>query len=36
MEATGRELLRELAAPPMLVFPDYDAVADNSRPFRLC
>ena len=35
MEKTIRALLAELAAPPILVFPDWDAVIDKSRPFRL-
>ena len=35
MEVTVRALLAELAAPPILVFPDWDAVIDTSRPFRL-
>ena len=35
MEATVRQILHDLATPPVLVFPDWDAVADNSRPFRL-
>ena len=35
MEDTVRALLAELAAPPILVFPDWDAVIDKSRPFRL-
>ena len=35
MEDTVRALLAELAAPPILVFPDWDAVIDASRPFRL-
>ena len=35
METAVRALLAELAAPPILVFPDWDAVIDNSRPFRL-
>ena len=35
MEAAVRALLAELAAPPILVFPDWDAVIDKSRPFRL-
>ena len=35
MEATVRALLRELAAPSVLVVPDWDAVVDKSRPFRL-
>ena len=34
-EDTVRALLAELAAPPILVFPDRDAVIDSSRPFRL-
>ena len=35
MEDTVRSLLAELTAPPILVFPDWDAVTDKSRPFRL-
>ena len=35
MEDTVRALLAQLAAPPILVFPDWDAVIDTSRPFRL-
>ena len=35
MEDTVRSLLAELAAPPLLVFPNWDAVIDESRPFRL-
>ena len=35
MEDTVRALLSELATPPILVFPDWDAVIDTSRPFRL-
>ena len=35
MEDTVRALLAELAAPPVLVFPDWNAVVDTSRPFRL-
>ena len=35
MEDTVRALLAKLAAPPILVFPDWDAVIDTSRPFRL-
>ena len=27
--------LTELTTPPILVFPDWDAVIDKSRPFRL-
>ena len=34
-EDTVRALLAELAAPPILVFPDWDAVIDTFRPFRL-
>ena len=33
MEDTVRTLLAELAAPPILAFPDWDAVIDTSRPF---
>ncbi|CAB1119356.1 unnamed protein product [Ectocarpus sp. CCAP 1310/34] len=29
-------LLSELARPPILVFPDWAAIEDNSRPLRLC
>ena len=35
MKDTVRALLAELAAPPILIFPDWDAVIDTSRPFRL-
>ena len=35
METIVRTLLEELPAPPVLVYPDWDAVADNSRPFLL-
>ena len=35
MEEAVRALLAGLAAPPILVFPDWDAVIDKSRPFRL-
>ena len=35
MEIIVRTLLEELTAPPVLVYPGWDAVADNSRPFRL-
>ena len=35
MEDTVRTLLAELAAPPLLVFPDWDAVIDTSRPLLL-
>ena len=34
-EDTVRTLLAELAAPSILVFPDWDAVIDTSRPLRL-
>ena len=32
MEATIRAIPHELTEPPILVYPDWDAVADNSRP----
>ena len=35
METIVRKLLEELSAPPVLVYPDWKAVADNSRPFLL-
>ncbi len=35
MESIVRGLLADLAAPPVLVYPDWDAVADGSRPFLL-
>ena len=35
MEDTVRALLPELATPPILVFPDWDAVIDTTRPFHL-
>ena len=35
MEATVRQILHDLATHPVLVSPNWDAVADNSRPFRL-
>ena len=37
MERIVPQILHELATPPILVYqyPDWDAVADNSRPFRL-
>ena len=35
MEKIVRGLLADLAAPPTLVYPDWDAVADGSRPFLL-
>ena len=35
METIVRTLLEELSAPPVLVYPDWDAVADDSRPYLL-
>ena len=35
MESIVRELLAELASPPVLVYPDWEGVSDDSRPFRL-
>ena len=35
MEEIIRELLAELAAPPVLVYLDWDGVFDGCRPFRL-
>ena len=35
VEDTVRTLLAELAAPPILVFPDWDAFIDTPRPLRL-
>ena len=35
MVDTVHALLAELAAPPIVFFPDWDAVIDTSRPFRL-
>ena len=35
MEVIVRQILAELAAPPILVFLDWDAVADGSRPFHV-
>ena len=35
METIVGDILSELAKLPILVYPDWDAVADNSRPFRL-
>ena len=35
IEDTVRALLAELAAPPILVFPDWNAVIDTTRSFRL-
>ena len=34
MEKLVREILAELATPPILVFPNWDAVADGARPFH--
>ena len=35
MECIVKSLLRELSEPPVLVFPDWDAATNGSRPFRL-
>ena len=35
MEVIMRELLAELTTPPALVYPNWDAVTDNSCPFLL-
>ena len=35
MEEVVCVLVAELAAPPILVFPDWDAVIEKSPPFRL-
>ena len=38
MPAMGKlvpEILAELVTPPILVFPNWDAVADGSRPFHV-
>ena len=35
MEVIVRDMFAELAAPPVLVFSDWDAVEDGSRPFRV-
>ena len=32
MEKLGREILAELVTPPILFSPNWDAVADGSRP----
>ena len=34
MDKLVREISAELTPPPVLVFPDWDAVADGSRPFH--
>ena len=35
MEAITRQILHKPASPLILVYQDWEAVADNSRPFRL-
>ena len=35
MEVILRDILAGLVAPPILVFPDWDAVAHGSRPFHV-
>ena len=35
MEKLAREILAELTTPPVLVLPDWDAIADGSRPFHV-
>ena len=35
MKKLAREILAELTTPPVLVFPDWDAVVDGSRPFHV-
>ena len=35
MEMLVREILAELTTSPVLVFPDWDAVADGTRPFHV-
>ena len=35
MEVIMREILVEFAAPPILVFLDWDAIDDGSRPFHV-
>ena len=35
MAGNVREIIAELAAPPILAFPDWDAVAEGSRPFHV-
>ena len=35
MEVIVREIVAELATSPFLVSPDWDAVADGSRPFHV-
>ena len=36
LEKLAREILAGLTTPPVLVFPDWDVVADGSRPFYVC
>ena len=36
MEVVVREIIAELAGPPILVFNDCDAAADGSRSFHVC
>ena len=36
MEVIVREIIAELAGPPILVFNDCDAAADGSRSFHVC
>ena len=36
MEKLVGKILVELATPPILVFPNWDAVADGSLPFHVC
>ena len=31
----GARILAELATPLILIFPDWDAIADGSRPFHV-
>lgn len=35
MEVVVRKLLHQLSEPPVLVYPNWDAVEDGSPPFRL-
>ena len=35
MDVIVREILAEIAAPTILVFPDWDAMNDGSRPFHV-
>ena len=36
MEVIVGEFIAELVTPPILVFPDWQNVADSSRPFNAC